>query len=138
MDTILEVVAAAPLARKIKRDIDGVATRARRAVIPRTHAFSGDDEPNSKLPTPEQWALLRMTDMELAEEIERHIDFVDEGGRSVHLPMQFVRHFLQRNDGLPTIVAIAPQPIVLADGTVLAKGYGDFDEERGIHFVIPP
>ena len=75
----------------------------------------------SKLPTPEQWALVRMNDIELAEEIERFIDFVDDDWRSVHLPMQFVRHFLQRDDGLPTIVAIAALPIVLADGGVLAR-----------------
>src|SRR5262249_21011663 len=58
--------------------------------------------------------------------------------RSVHLPTPFVRHFLRRDDGLPTIVAIAALPIVLADGTMLAKDYGDFDEQRGIHFAIPP
>jgi hypothetical protein len=139
MDTILDVVAGAPPARKIKRDIDQVATREKRTVIPHMHAYSGDKEgPGKKMPAPEQWALVRMNDIELAEEIERHIDFVDEDGRSVHLPMQFVRHFLQRKDTLPTIVAIAWLPIVLADGTVLAKGYGDFDEERGISFVIPP
>jgi hypothetical protein len=120
MSTILEVVAAAPPARKIKRDIEEAATRPRRTVIPDTHAFTGDDDDtaDSKLSTPEQWGLLRMTDMELAEEIERHIDFfIDEDGRSVHLPTPFVRHFLRRDDELPTIVAIAAQPIVLADGT---------------------
>jgi hypothetical protein len=137
MDTILEVVSQAEPPQKIKRDIDDAATRPRRTVVPRTHAFSDEEETDSKLPTPEQWALLRMNDMELAEEIERHIDFVDEEGRSVHLPMSFVRHFLQRNDGLPTVVAIATLPIVLADGRVLAKEYGDFDEVRGIYFVIP-
>jgi len=36
------------------------------------------------------------------------------------------------------VVAIAAAPIVLADGAMLAKEYGDFDEPRGIHFVIPP
>ena len=40
--------------------------------------------------------------------IEAHIDYVDENGRSVHLPTQFVRHYMRRDDGvLPTIVAIA-------------------------------
>jgi hypothetical protein len=92
----------------------------------------------TKLPTPEQWALVRMTEIELAEKIEKFIDFVDEqSGRSVHLPIQFVRHFLKHEDDLPIIVAIATLPIVLADGGVLAKEYRDFDEKRGIHFVIP-
>jgi hypothetical protein len=78
-----------------------------------------------------------MTERELAEEIERHIDYVDENGRSVHLPMDFVRHYLNRHDGvLPTIVAIATLPIILADGGILAFE-DDIDEERGIDFVIP-
>ena len=53
-----------------------------------------------------------MNEMEVAEMIEEHIDYYteDEDGdrRSVHLPMQFVRHFMRRHDGvLPTVVAIA-------------------------------
>jgi hypothetical protein len=71
----------------------------------------------TKLPTPEQWAIVKMSEYELAEEIEKFIDYVDENGRSVHLPMQFVRHYMKRDDGaLATIVAIAMLPIVLADG----------------------
>jgi hypothetical protein len=89
----------------------------------------------SKLPPPEKWVLTRMNEMEAAEMIERHIDFVDEDGRSVHLPTQFVRHFVQRQDGLPTMVAIAQMPIVLADGGLLAPD--GLDRQRGILFVIP-
>ena len=94
----------------------------------------------TRLPPPEQWALCKMNDMEVAEMIERHIDFytVDEGGseRSVHLPMQFVRHFMRRDDGvLPTTVAYATMPLVLADGNLLVpKG---LDRLRGIQFLIP-
>jgi hypothetical protein len=58
----------------------------------------------TRLPPPEQWALVKMDEMELAELIEQHIDFytVDEDGneRSVHLPMPFVRHYLRRDDGV--------------------------------------
>ena len=72
--------------------------------------------------------------------IEEHIDFYvenkDGNRRSVHLPMQFVRHYLQRHDGaLPTVVAIATAPIVLADGDLLAPE--GLDRERGILFIIP-
>jgi hypothetical protein len=96
----------------------------------------------TQLPTPEQWAIVRMTEIELAEEIEKFIDYIkdNENGttRSVHLPTQFVRHYLKRDDGvLPMIVAIATLPIVLADGGVLALDYGDIDRDRGIDFVIP-
>ena len=37
----------------------------------------------------------RMSIEECAEMIERHIDFVDKDGRSVHLPTKFVRHYLK-------------------------------------------
>ena len=62
----------------------------------------------TSLPTPEQWVIRKMTVEQTAEMIERHIDFVDEDGRSVHLPTKFVRHYMNRDDGaLPTIVAVS-------------------------------
>jgi hypothetical protein len=81
-----------------------------------------------------------MSEIEVAEMIERYIDFydVDEAGicRSVHLPTQFVRHFMKRDDDdLPTVVAIATAPIVLADGVLLAPD--GLDRDRGIQFLIP-
>ena len=93
----------------------------------------------TSLAPPEQWVLSRMNEMEVAEMIEEHIDYytVDEDGtrRSVHLPTQFVRHFMRRHDGaLPTVVAIATAPIVLADGVLLAPD--GLDRDRGIIFVV--
>jgi hypothetical protein len=44
MEMILEIVGQAAPARKIKRDIEGVATRPRRIVVPRTHAFSVEED----------------------------------------------------------------------------------------------
>ena len=81
-----------------------------------------------------------MNEMEVAEMIEQHIDYYveDEDGnrRSVHLPTPFVRHYMKRDDGaLPTVVAIATAPIVLADGELLAPD--GLDRLRGIHFIIP-
>jgi hypothetical protein len=89
----------------------------------------------TKLPTPEQWVLSKMNEMEVAEMIERYIDYVDDQGQSVHLPMPFVRHYLRRDDNvLPTVVAIATLPIVLADGGLLASD--GLDRSRGIIFEI--
>jgi hypothetical protein len=95
----------------------------------------------TKLAKPELWVLHRMNEMELAEMIERYIDYYVEYAngfrRSVHLPMQFVRHYLQRqnDDVLPTAVAISQAPLVLADGNLLAPD--GLDRERGIIFIIP-
>jgi hypothetical protein len=78
-----------------------------------------------------------MSEIETAEMIERQIDFVDEYGRSVHLPTAFVRHYMRRDDGrLPTIVAVSTLPLVLADGHVLAED--KLDRLRGIDFRIEP
>jgi hypothetical protein len=91
----------------------------------------------TQLPAPEQWVIHTMDEMEVAEMLERHIDFVDDEGRSVHCPMPFVRHYMKRDDGaLPTIVTVATLPIVLADGVVLAMDDG-LDRDRGIVFKIP-
>jgi hypothetical protein len=87
----------------------------------------------TSLPTPEQWCIVKMTEQEVAEEIERHIDYVDEDGNSVHLPMQFVRQMMTRSDHpFPRIVAIATLPIVLADAGVLAMDFDHIDPLRGI------
>src|SRR6516165_7250134 len=95
----------------------------------------------TSLPPPEQWVLCKMNEMEVAEMIEHHIEFYKENEetgirRSVHLPTQFVRHFMKRDDGvLPTVVAIATAPLILADGVLLAPE--GLDRLRGIQFIIP-
>jgi hypothetical protein len=91
----------------------------------------------TRLPTPKQWVLKKMTVEECAEMIERHIDFVDKDGRSVDLPTKFVRHYMNRDDGaLPTQVAVSTLPLVFADGGVWAED--KFDRLRGIDFRIEP
>ena len=126
------------------RDIDGDATRKKMRRIPGMHLLTSDTanpdqavaDVTSYLPAPEQPCLVKMSEMELAEMIEAHIDYVDGNGRSVHLPIQFVRHYMRRDDGvLPTMVAIAQSPIILADGGVLAMEAG-IDRDRGIVFDI--
>ena len=93
----------------------------------------------TSLAPPEQWVLSRMNEMEVAEMIEEYIDYYteDERGnrRPVHLPTPFVRHFMNGSDNvLPTVVAIATAPIVLADGVLLAPD--GLDRDRGIIFVV--
>jgi hypothetical protein len=91
----------------------------------------------TSLPTPQQWVIRRMSEPEVAEMIERHVDFVDKHGFSVHLGTKFVRHYMQRDDrALPTIVAVSTLPLVLADGCVLAED--NLDRLRGIDFRIQP
>jgi hypothetical protein len=79
-----------------------------------------------------------MTEYEVEEMIERHIEFVDKDGRAVRLPSVFVKHFMKRDDGvLPIITSIAQLPIVLYDGTLLTGGNGTIDRRFGIYFKVP-
>jgi hypothetical protein len=68
---------------------------------------------------------------------ERHIDFCDDKGESVHCPALFVRHYMQRDDDvLPPLVAVATLPIVGARGHMIhADG---LDRDRGIVFEVEP
>jgi hypothetical protein len=80
--------------------------------------------------------IVALNEMELAELIEKHIEYVDPLGRPVHLHSSFVKHYLQRDDdGLPIMTSIAQLPIVLYDGTILS-GRG-LDRRYGIVFRVP-
>src|SRR6516162_9716171 len=84
-----------------------------------------------------QWVIKKMSEYEVAELLEKYIDFVDEEGRSVHCRSPFVGHFMKRQDGtLPLLVAISTLPLVLADGVMLAPE--GLDRKRGIAFLIEP
>jgi hypothetical protein len=93
----LEVMAIldASIDPPVPRDSEGRAIYAAKITVPRIHAFSTADVDQS-LPAPEQWVIRRrMRVEECAEMIERHVEFVDKKGCSVHLPTKFVRHYLE-------------------------------------------
>ena len=94
----------------------------------------------TKLPPPEQWALCKMDEMEVAEMIEEHIDFyvVDEdgNGRSVHLPMPFVRHYVRRARRRAADDRRLCHHAAGAGGRELLAPPG-LDRKRGIQFIIP-
>jgi hypothetical protein len=101
--------------------------------------MTASQNPKTRLPTPERLILHPLNEMELAELIKQHIEFVtrdDEEPRPVHLPMTFVRHYMQRDDGaLPIVSSISQLPIVLANGEVLT-GRG-LNRKYGIIFRVP-
>jgi hypothetical protein len=135
------VLGAVAEAEPPMRDMDGVMmqVRNRRALALHTLTAAGANEgevADTRLPAPEQPLLTRLDETQLAELIERHLDYVDEKGRSVHLAPAFVKHYLVRTDeALPAVSAVATLPIVLPDGAVLA-GRG-LVRERGIVFRVP-
>ena len=118
------------------RDVDGVITVARLRRLPNMHAVNADED--TELPAPEQVLLTRLSEAQLAEMIERHIDYTDLTGRSVHLAAPFVNHYHTRPDdtALPLVAAIATLPLVLADGSLL--GGRGLDRRRGIIVRVPP
>lgn len=142
MEALNEVLAASRDPEPPARDIDGSLVQVRVRRVPNTHSLTprganGDEQDEDRLPPPEQPLLTRLGEAQAAELIERHIDYADPAGRSVHLGAAFVRHFLSRGDGaLPTETAISTLPLVLSDGTLLARR--GLDRERGIVFRAPP
>jgi hypothetical protein len=141
MEALNDVLSASTLPEPPMRDIDGTVTQVRVRRIPNMHALTpqgsneGDQE-DTRLPPPEQPLLTRLDEPHLAELIERHVDFVDNEGRSVHLGAPFVRHYLERGDeALPVVSAVATLPIVAPDGTLLSKR--GLDRDRGIVFRVP-
>jgi hypothetical protein len=93
--SILDEVISYP----ILRDGKGRMLSARKIRLPGIHAFSDtntDAGPEETEPVPELWTIGRMNEMQLAELIERYVEFVDKNGHSVHLPAKFVRHYFKR------------------------------------------
>ena len=81
MDVLNEVIGAVVADMPPARNIDGDATRVRKLPVPNMHAFTSRKRTSNqrrrrmtRLPPPEQWVLSKMTEMEVAEMIEKHID----------------------------------------------------------------
>ena len=135
------VLGASQAAEPPMRDFEGYLTEVRTRPTQGLHGLTAfganhEDTDATRLPPPEYPALCRLSEVELAELIERHIEFVDNEGRPVHLGAPFVKHYLQRQDGaLPMVSGICTLPIVLPNGGIL-KGPG-LDRRFNIVFRIP-
>ena len=141
MAALYEVLGASKDVEPPMRDVDGVLTAVRVRRIPGMHLLTvaganADAADDNRLPPPDQPLFTRLSEPQVAELIERHVEYVNADGRPVHLPAPFVRHYHARDDNaLPTIGAIVTLPMVKPDGTLLS-GRG-LDRECGIVFRIP-
>jgi hypothetical protein len=141
MQVLNDVLANSCSAEPPMRDADGwvVQVRARRILSLHaltTHGANHEDTIATRLPAPEQPLLYRLDEPALAELIERHIEYVDETHRPVHLASAFVKHYLVRADAaLPVVAAVATLPILLPDGTILT-GRG-LDRRLGVVMRVP-
>ena len=128
------------------RDLEGhpveVRSRAPLMLHELTSGGSNQAEPEkARLPAPEMPLLTPHDRFSLEQMIERHIEFVDEGGRdqkprSVALPGPFVDHYLNyRDSALPRVGAIVTAPLVMPDGSMLSPS--GLDAERKLVFRIP-
>ena len=141
MRALNDVLGASQVPEPPMRDMDGCITRVRLRPVCTMHTLTtlgsnqGDTE-DTRLPAPDHPLLTRLDEAELAELIERHVEYVDGAGRPVHLGMPFVKHYLHRHDGaLPVVAAVASLPMVLLGGAILS-GHG-LARERGIVFRVP-
>jgi hypothetical protein len=141
MGVLNDILGACRLPVPPMRDIEGVVTQVRVRRVPNMHLLTpqstNEGEPENQQQATEQPLLTRLDDTQLAELIERHVDYVNQDGLSVHLAGSFVRHYLSRTDNaLPIVSAIATLPIVLQDGTLLSDR--GLDRKRGIVFLVQP
>ena len=143
MQLLDDVLGSVDAAEPPMRNSEGMLTQCRMRTPTAMYAFTSnaangeEGEKNAKLPPPNQHLLTVLSEPESAELIERHIDFIDGTGRSVHLAQPFVRHYMQRNGGaLPIVRAIATLPLVLTNGGVLAEP--GLNRECGIVFRLEP
>jgi hypothetical protein len=141
MQALNDVLGTSNAPEPAMRTVEGYATMIHVRRVPTMHTLtargSNEGETNeTRLPAPEEPLLSQLDEAQLAELIEQHIDYIDDKGRSVHLPTPFVKHFQKRTDNaLPVVTSVATLPIVLADGTILS-GRG-LDRKHGIVFRVP-
>ena len=116
MSGLNDVLGASKAIEPPASDVDGVVTQVRIRRVPNMYALTPDGanqaEPtNSRLPASEQALLTRLNEAQPGELIERHIDYIDAAGRSVHLASPFVHHYHVRPDGdaLPLVAFLTDE-----------------------------
>jgi hypothetical protein len=141
MEVLNDVLGKSTAREPPMRNVEGIVTEVRLRRIPSMHALTArgsnaEDTAATRLPAPEHLLLTTIDEPELSEVIEKHIDYVDKAGCSVHLGAPFVKHFRIRSDGaLPSVTGVATMPMVLPTGDILS-GRG-LDRQRGILFRVP-
>ena len=143
MQQLNEVLGAVTDLEPPTRDGEGWITQVCLRRIMTWHALTAsgtndEEQKESRLPPTNQLLLTRLSETGVAEMIEQYFEFFDpKTGIEVQLPKAFVEHFIHRpNDtALPVVSGISALPVVLADGTLLARQ--GLDRERGVVFRIP-
>jgi hypothetical protein len=141
LDAVFTADAEAP--EPPMRNLDGYLTMALARSVPGKHLLTSaganaEEAPDDRLAAPEHVLLAKLTEIEAAKLVEDHIDYVTPNeGRSVRLPLVFVKAYHQERMGtpLPTITSVATMPVILPDGTMLS-GHR-LDRDRGILFRVP-
>jgi hypothetical protein len=125
----------------VMRDIEGTLAAALIRQVDGMHLLTADTanaSPATELPPPEHVLLTKLTTVEAAMTIERHIDYITpKEGNSVRLPTVFVNAYRQQrfDSPLPIVTSVATMPIVLPDGTLLSGHH--LDRGRRILFRVP-
>jgi hypothetical protein len=139
-DVHASATAAEPPMRDRNDDLAQIKTSCPLSLHMLTGSESNSSPNRNQIPAPPQMLIAKMSEPEVAEMIERHVEFfveTPEGHRPVHLVAPFVRHFMNRPDrALPVVNGVSALPIVLGNGQVLT-GSG-LDRKHGIVFRVPP
>ncbi len=135
-NVMAQVVAAEPPMRDEDGYLAEVHARRVLGMHELTSRGANDEAEPDRLPAPEHLLLNRLNEIDAAELVEQHIDYADSFGRSVRLPVIFVRAYLQRRNcvALPRVSSVATMPVILPDGAMLSGHY--LDRERRILFRV--
>jgi hypothetical protein len=142
MTALNDALSAAQDAEPPMRGLTGHITQVRMQHIPKMHTLTSrganaENGPTTRIPAADLPLLARLSEPQIAELIEKYIEFTNDEGEPVHLSPGFVSHYRERDDrALPIVSALATLPIVAFNGRLLADN--GLDRDSGIVFRIPP
>jgi hypothetical protein len=140
-----EVLAAVDAPIPPMRDLDGKPLTVTLREPYSLHALTsngtnGHEDAENRLPPPKLHLLTRHDRFTLGHEIERHIKYVHETPETITpkaLPGIFVQSYTAyAASRLPQLAGVVTNPLVLADGTLLADD--GLDRQRKLLFLIDP
>jgi hypothetical protein len=145
MKLLDDVLSSVDVAEAPMRDVEGWPVEIQCRETAGLHELSSDgandgDDEKSRLPSPKNFLLTKHDKESLEILLGDHIEFIRKTKKdelAVAPPAKFITHYLKyRRSKLPRVHAALTMPLVLPDGTLLARN--GLDRKRRAVFRIDP
>ena len=145
MELLDDILTAISANEPPMRDVEGLPVEVQCRETPGLHELTprganDEEEEKSRLPSPKNFLLTGHDRESLEILIGDYIAFIRktaDGERSVAPPAKVINHFMKyRRSHMPRVYAVQTMPLVLADGTLLARN--GLDRDRRAVFRIDP